>query len=410
MTERSRRPTLREMDEEASVSPLELFFDLVFVFGMTQVTAFMADHLSAEGLLRGVLIVTLLWWSWTGYAWLDNVVRADEGLMRAVQFLAMGAMFLIALSIPEAFDDMPGGVSGPVVVALCYFAFRVLHLALFFLVSREDERLRRQLVRWTPSVAGGTAVLLTASQFQGPLQTALWALALVVDYLGTAFAGASDWRLASPAHFAERHGLIIIVALGESIVAIGVGVVDLPVSGPIFVASVLGLGIAAALWWLYFDVTALMAERALSAASREERSAMGRDAYSFIHLPMVAGIVLGALGLKKVLEYVGDTEHHELADALPPPAIAALYGGALLYLLGHVAFKYRTTRLVSVPRLAASAAVAVLGVAAAALPALAALGVLTAVLLALVVFETTRWAQVRAEVRAGSGHPAAETR
>lgn len=193
---------------------------------------------------------------------------------------------------------------------LCYFAFRALHLTLFWIIARDDEGLRRQLVRFTPSMIGGTALLLVASALEGPAQTALWGVALLADYGGTLLGGASGWRLRSAGHFAERPGLILIVALGESIVAIGVGIAGLAISWPIVVAAVLGLSLSAALWWVYFDVTSLMAKRVLAALPYVARVRLARDAYSYLHLPLITGVVLLALGLKKVLEYVGDAEHH----------------------------------------------------------------------------------------------------
>jgi low temperature requirement protein LtrA len=267
-----RHPRIQAVPEEARVTPLELFFDLVFVFSLTQVTALMASDLTGRGLARALLVLALLWWCWVGYAWLGNVVRADEGLGRVAMFGAMAAMFVLAISVPEAFDDLPGGLSGPVVVAFAYLAVRLLHLAIFWLAAHEDAGLRRQLLRFMPSVLGSTALLLLASQLQGRAQTLTWVAVLLVDYAGTMLAGASGWRLNSAGHFAERHGLILIVALGESIVAIGVGVAALPISGPIVVASVLGLTVAGCVWWAYFDVVALMAERVLRRAQGEERA------------------------------------------------------------------------------------------------------------------------------------------
>ena len=321
-----RHPRIQSVLEEARVTPIELFFDLVFVFSLTQVTALMAGDLSGRGLMRGLLVLALLWWCWVGYAWLGNVVRADEGLGRAAMFGAMAAMFVLALSVPEAFDDRPGGLSGPVVFAFAYLAVRLLHLAIFWLASGEDPGLRRQLLRFMPSVLGSTALLLVASQLDGVGQTLTWVAAVVVDYVGTMLAGASGWRLNSASHFAERHSLILIVALGESIVAIGVGVGALPLSAPIIVASALGLTLAACLWWAYFDVVTLMAERVLRRAEGEERTRLARDAYTYLHMPMVAGVVLIALGLKKVIEFVGDGTHHELSDAPTWLPIATLYG------------------------------------------------------------------------------------
>jgi low temperature requirement protein LtrA len=395
------RPRLRmeASTEDASVTQLELFFDLVFVFGLTQVTALMAGDLTVSGLIRGLLVLGLLWWSWTGYAWLANVVRADEGAVRLAMLAAMAAMFVLALSIPEAFNDGPGGLNGPVLVGMCYFAFRALHLLLYWIIARDDEGLRRQLVRFTPSVIGGTALLLVASQLEGSAQTVLWGVALLADYGGTLLAGASGWRLRSAGHFAERHGLIVIVALGESIVAVGVGVAGLAISWPIVVAAVVGLALAAGMWWMYFDITSLVAERALADELDDERPRLARDAYSFLHLPLIAGVVLLALGLKKVLEYVGDTTHHELADPLTGIGLYALYGGVSLYLVSHAAFKLRATHILSIQRLVAAAGVLMLIPLAALLPALGALVVLTAVIVGLVAFETLRFAEDRERIR-----------
>ncbi len=399
MTSKGERAGLEAIDEDASVTPLELFFDLVFVFALVQITTFMAADLSWLGLLHGVLIIGLLWWSWVCYAWVGNVVRADEGLVRLTVFAAMGTMFVLALTIPEAFDDVPGGLPGPVVVALCYFVFRALHIVLFWLISATDAGLRAQVRRFLPAMLVGTTLLLIAATVHGTVQTALWALALLADYLGNFLGGARGWRIRSVSHFAERHGLILIIALGESIASIGVGVVGLPVSWPIVAAAVLGLILSAALWWTYFDVTSLLAERAFTACPPDERARFARDAYSYLHLPLVAGVVLMALGLKKVLSYVGDTAHHALTDPLTGVGLFALIGGVVLYLLGHVAFKWRALRILNLPR--AAVALALLGLLAAGpyVPALAVLTVLTAAVAGLMVFETWRLGPERVRIR-----------
>jgi low temperature requirement protein LtrA len=399
MTVNRERLRVEATDTQASVTPLELFFDLVFVLALTQVTAYLAEHLTGEGLVRGLLLVAVLWWSWTGYAWLGNVVRADEGVVREVMLAAMATMFIFALAIPEAFDDLPGGLYGPVVVPICYLVFRLLHLIMFWVVSRRDPGLRRQVMRFAPSVLVATLILLVAAGTTGPTQTLLWALALVADYVGTLLGGASGWRLPSATHFAERHGLIVIVALGESIVAIGVGIAKLPISWPIIVGALLGLGISAALWWVYFDVTAAMAERALAAEPDADRPRMARDAYSYLHLPLIVGIVLLSLGLKKVLEYVGDVGHHDLADALTGVSLYALVGGVVIYLVGHVAFKWRTQHEVYWPRLIAAAILVVLVPLLGQLPALGSLAIVAFVPICLVAFETIHNAELRDQIR-----------
>ncbi len=394
-----RHPRLLPVAEEARVTPIELFFDLVFVFSLTQVSALMAADLTGGGMVRGLLVLALLWWSWVGYAWLGNVVQAEEGLGRAAMFAAMAAMFVLALTVPEAFDDLPGGLDGPVVVAFAYLAVRVLHLVMFVMLSKDDPGLRRQVWRFSPSVFGSTAVLLVASQLDGTAQTLTWAAVLIVDYVGTILGGASGWRLRSASHFAERHGLIVIVALGESIVAIGVGVAGVPISWPVIAAAVLGLIVAGSLWWAYFDVVSIVAERVLRRLEGEPRARLARDAYSYLHLPMVAGIVLLALGLKKVLESVGDGTHHELSDPLKLLPLGALFGGISLFLLAHSAFKYRTWRRVTARRLVVAGLLIALIPPAAELPALVALGLLAAVMTAMIASEAVRYSELREQIR-----------
>jgi low temperature requirement protein LtrA len=395
----TRHPRLLPVSEEARVMPIELFFDLVFVFSLTQVTALMAGDLTGRGIVRGLLVLALLWWSWVGYAWLANVVQAEEGLARAAMFAAMGAMFVLAVSVPEAFHDLPGGLDGPVVLAFAYLAVRLLHLLMFVLLSGDDPGLRRQVWRFSPSVFGSTAVLLVASQLEGTAQTLTWVTALIVDYLGTMLGGASGWRLRSASHFAERHGLIVIVALGESIVAIGVGVAAVAISWPIVLASILGLTISAGLWWSYFDVVSIEAERALRRAHGEARARMARDAYSYLHLPMVAGIVLLALGIEQVLEHVAELGRFELSDPLALLSMGALYGGVALFLLAHSAFKYRTWHRVTVHRLMVAVLLVALIPVGSKLPALASLGLLAGVMVAMIAFEAVRYAELRERVR-----------
>jgi low temperature requirement protein LtrA len=220
-----------------------------------------------------------------------------------------------------------------------------------------------------------------------------------VDYVGTMLGGASGWRLRSASHFAERHGLIVIVALGESIVAIGASVVQLPISWPIVAASVLGLTVAGCLWWAYFDLVSIVAERVLRRADGEERARLARDAYSYLHLPMVAGVILAALGLETVLEYVGDTSHHDLSEPLDPLPLGALYGGVALFLLAQSAFKFRTWRRVTVRRLVVAGLLLALIPPLSEVPALGALALLAGVLVAMITSEAKRYAEARERIR-----------
>jgi len=298
---------VRPTDESHRVTTLELFFDLVFVFAFTQVTALMAEDPTVVGALRGLVLLALLWWAWCSYAWLGNQAHADEGLVRATVVIAAAAMFVVALAIPESFADRDGGLFAPFVLAACYAVVRLLHLACYLVAAGDDAGLRRQLLLTAVPVVAATGLLVLGGAAGPPYQAVLWAAALLVDYTGIWITGTSGWRLPSPVHFAERHGLIVIVALGESLVALGVGVDKMPLSLAVVTAAVLGVAIAVSMWWLYFDVVAHVAEGVLSRTQGEARSRLARDSYTYLHFPIVASIIFLALGLKKVLEYVSDT-------------------------------------------------------------------------------------------------------
>jgi low temperature requirement protein LtrA len=382
----SRTPRLQAVlrDGEERVTPLELFFDLVFVLAITQCTALMAATPTWEGLAQGLLVLGVLWWSWVGYAWLTSVVDPEEGAVRLVMFLAMAAFLICALCVPEVFD------SEALLFAIAYGVVRVAHILLFLLASREDPELRRATWGLAISTAIGVGLLLLAAATDDALQGGLWALALALDMGGPLLIDPAGWRLV-PGHFAERHGLIVIIALGESIVAIGAGAgaqIDAGVVG----AAVLGIVVAAALWWLYFDVVAPVSTRRLIAAAEgAERNRMARDSFSFLHFPMVAGIVLVALGMKKVLGHVGDPLH-----VVPT---FALLGGAALYLLAHVAFRLRNVRTLNRRRLALALVLLALVPVADGLAALVPLAFLAAALSLLIAYETQVYGEARRQVR-----------
>jgi low temperature requirement protein LtrA len=400
---RRRRALIVPTDQGHGVTTLELFFDLVFVFAITQVTAFMAHDLDVRGLLRGLVMLALLWFAWCSYAWLGNQANAEEGIVRGAVIAAMAAMFLVALAIPEAWGDEGGGISAPVVLAGALAVVRLLHLAVYGVAALGDTGLRRQLARTAVPVGASAFLLVLGAVLGGPAQTVLWAVAVAVDYSGI-YAAGSDWRLPAPGHFAERYGLIVIIALGESIIAVGVGVTDLPLTVPIAGAALLGLAVSVALWWLYFDVVAPVAEGELRRRTGGDRVRLARDSYTYLHFPMVAGVIYLALGLKKVAEYVGDGTHHALTDPLPATALWALYGGVASYLIGHLAFRLRNLGSLNHPRAFVAVLVLVAPLAVSRLPALAQLGVLAGVLVALIAFEFLRYAEARAAIRDEVAH------
>ena len=380
---RTRRFSAVLRDEER-VTPLELFFDLVFVLALTQCTALMAAVPSWQGLAQALLIMGVLWWSWSGYAWLTSVLDPEEGAVRIAMFAAMAAFLVCALCIPEAFGE------GALLFAAAYGVVRLAHIVLFVLASHDDPALRRSVASLAVSTAISVGLLGAAAATDDVLQGAIWSLALLLDVAGPYFFGVEGWKL-MPEHFAERFGLIVIIALGESIVAIGVGA-EVGVDAGVVAAAVLGVAGAAALWWLYFDVVAIVAARRLAAAAPgRERNAIGRDAYGYLHFPMIAGIVLGAMALKKTLGAVEDPL--ELVPAV------ALFGGAALYLLAHVAFRWRNLGTLNRQRLVCGLLLGALVPLARELPALASLAVLVGVLCALIAYEAIRFSDARDRIR-----------
>jgi len=372
------------MRTEDRVTPLELFFDLVFVLAITQCTTMMAHDSTWEGFAKGLLVLGVLWWSWVGYAWLTSVVDPEEGVVRLAMFAAMAALLVVSLCVPRAFGHLG------LLFACAYAVVRAAQIVLFIVASHDDPGLRHSVWGLAMSTGVGVSLLVAASFADGALGLGLWALALGLDMGGPLVIDTGGWRLA-PRHFAERHGLIVIIALGESIVAIGVGA-DAGVDAGVVVAAVLGVGVAGALWWLYFDVVALVAERRLANASEgRERNEIARDSFSYLHFPMIAGIVLLALGLKKTIGHV--EEPLKLV-----PAFATLAGTAI-YLLAHVVFRWRNVRRFSLQRLVCAIVLLALVPAAVELPALATLGILAVALTVLIAYETVQFRELRDRLR-----------
>jgi low temperature requirement protein LtrA len=375
--------------EESRVTPLELFFDLVFVLALTQCTALMAEDPTWQGIAKGMLVLGVMWWSWVGYAWLTSVVNPEEGAVRLVMFAAMAAFLVVALCVPGAYGDEG------LLFAGAYAIVRFSQIGLFVIASRDDPGLRHAVWGLLASTAIGVSLLAGASFADGLLQGGLWALALALDMAGPLVIDPGGWRL-EPGHFAERHGLIVIIALGESIVAIGVGAGH-EITAGVVVAACVGIAIAAAMWWLYFDIVALVAERRLSnAAPGRERNTIARDSFSYLHFPMVAGIVLVALGLKKTLEHVD--------EPLKVVPAAALLGGLAVYLVAHVFFRYRNVHRFSWQRLLTAALLVALLPVAVELDALLTVTIAAVMLAVLIAYETVRFAELRDRLRHQLAH------
>jgi low temperature requirement protein LtrA len=363
-----------ELREGGGVKPLELFFDLVFVIAFTQCTALMAHDLTWAGLGRGVVALAVVWWAWVCFAWLTSLVDPEEGTVRIVMLLVMVALLMVAFAIPEAFGDRG------LWFAVAYGVVRLGHVALFLMGSRDDAALRR----WVLGLAATTAVvvaLLVAASFvdQPGLKVALWLVAIVADWGMPAKYGVDRWRLV-PGHFAERHNLIIILALGESVIALGLGA-EIELDATVAFVGALGIGLAAALWWIYFDVVAIVTARRLEQAPPgRERNRLARDSYSYLHFPMTAGIVLSALAFEEAVPHGGEPFH-----AVPA---FALLGGTALYLLAHVALRLRNAGTVNIERLVLAIVLVALVPVAVSIAAVWTLAIVNLLLWAMITFET----------------------
>jgi low temperature requirement protein LtrA len=381
------RPRLSaELRERESVKPLELFFDLVFVLGFTQCTALMVDDPHWDGMARGLLVLAMLWWAWSAYAWLTSVVDPEEGAVRGAMFGVMAGLLIAALCVPEAFGDRA------IPFAIAYGVIRVGHIGLFWIAGRDAPGLRSSVSVIALSTAVAIGLLVAASAFDGTAQAAFWIAAIALDWGAPAIFGASGWRLV-PAHFAERFNLIIILALGESIIVLGVAVhVDL--TAGVYLAAVLGVGLASAIWWTYFDVVALVTERRLIRSTPgRERNTLARDSYSYLHFPMIAGIILVAFGLEETLAHVDEHLH-------TVPAFA-LYGGTALYLLAHVALRLRNAHTLNRQRLVLAIVLFAAWPAAVKVDAVVALAILNALFWAMIAYELSTYDERRYDLRHG---------
>jgi low temperature requirement protein LtrA len=381
------------VDHEHNVTPRELFFDLVFVFAFTQVTTLLAHEPTWTGLGRAVLVLAALWWPWTGYAWLTNTVDPEEGFIGASLLVALIAMFLAALAVPRAFGD------DGVLFGAAFLVVVSMHLALYALAGRRDPGLFAAVLRLAPwTLLGATLILVAGFGFADSVRTLLWVAALLCTYVGAGMAGLSGWRV-FPAHLAERYGLVIIIALGEAFVAIGIGANAGGLGLGEVAAAILGLLVATSFFVAYFDFFSIRGARMLADLRGPDRIALARDVYAYAHLPMIIGIVFFAFAMKTIVAHV----HAEL-DVVPA---FALCGGSALYLLTYSAIRSRIERRLSVSRgrFVAALAILLLLPVATEVPALAALALITVVWLALHAYELVWWREARARSRSMLASP-----
>lgn len=362
-------------DTELRVSTLELFFDLVYVFAITQIASLLSGDLSPAGFGRAALVLALVWWAWSQYAWALNAVGNEGGAVRAALVVAMAGSLFLAQAVPEAFAE------AGVWFAIGFVLVRYLGLATYWIGLSYDREHRRALHSFLPLASVAPLVVLVGGFLDDPVRTWVWVGALALEVGATLLAGRGRFQV-EPAHFAERHGLIVIIVLGEAIIAVGLAAAGHDRDAALAAALAAGLAGAVVLWWSYFDWVAAAAERRLRVTPLEARGRMARDLYTFLHLPIVAGVILYAVAAKKAVA-------HPL-EALPDAGLAALALGFGLFLVGFVLGNYRATGRVLLERVAAIVAVALLCVLARGLAAVAVLTLCTAAVAAALVVEAGR--------------------
>ncbi|PZG16424.1 low temperature requirement protein A [Micromonospora craterilacus] len=393
----------------ARVDKFEIFFDLVFVFSFFNIARATAANISGRQLLHAVLVLAVLWWCWVVHTVVATRVRIGEGFVPVLMVAGMAALFCFALALPQAFQSPHGGDAGPIVVAASYVVIRAVHLVLFLHLVRNDPVERRQLLRYAPELTLSTALLIVAALLpthlpDGTAETvrdALWITVVLLQYGTGLLAKTWGWEVTSAEHWTERYDLILIIALGESVISVGLGsnLIGQPPTWPGVTAAVFGIVFTAALWWAHYDVIGPAARISLHASQGRPRVLMARDAYAYLYLPMISGIILFALGAEGIV--------HDIAEPGVPvsepargPDVPLLFGGVICYLAGNMLFQLRTLRTLSWLRLG-TVGVLALGIPfAMPLPGLAALGLLTVICVGMVSAEVVLMSDARHALRA----------
>jgi low temperature requirement protein LtrA len=314
--------------EERRTTPVELLWDLVFVFAITQVTALLYHDPTWTRFGESMLVLALMWWAWSAFVWAANAQAMSSPTMRLTLLLATIFIFVTGLAVPHAFGREA------TVFATTYAIVRFLHLALYIDASRQGNAAWSAIAGFAVTVVVGMALLVAGSFLHGAVRATMWTLAVAIDYAGPAWLTRERLRglqQVAVAHFAERYGLFVIICLGESIVAIGVPAASLKLGAAVLATVSLGLLVTVGMWWTYFDRVADTAEARLR--EHDDPVLAAADAYSYLHLVLVAGIILFAVGVRFA---VGAAAHE-----LHPAARLALCGGPALYLVGHLAFRWR---------------------------------------------------------------------
>lgn len=323
--------------EDQSATFIELFFDLVFVFSVTQVVSLLHHGLDWLAIGQAVLVFWLVWWAWTQFTWALNAADTTHPLVELGTLLATGVAFFMAVTLPQAFHD------AALWFAIAYVLVRILGLTLYIWVAWTDP-VQRVAVRTFGLVSmGGLVAVLLGGLFGGVLQYILWGLTILLDVIAALRgAQAEGWNL-HPEHFSERHGLFVIIALGETLIVAAGGMGRVAWSSDLLLAALLAVAITCTLWWSYFTRVKPMLDRALEARDGPAQAMVARDVYSLVHFPMFCGVIAYAVVIEAVITHASTPLHWELRLALAV--------GLLCFVGGAAIAVWRATKLVLAVRL-----------------------------------------------------------
>jgi low temperature requirement protein LtrA len=342
---------------ERRTTPVELLWDLVFVFAVTQVTTLLVHRTDWARLGEAMLVLALVWWAWSAFVWAANAQEEESRTLRACLLAGTALIFIVGLAVPKAFGH------DSLLFVLAYAAVRFLHLGVYADASRRGRAGRAAILSFAVTVVIGMVLLVIGALIHGSERAVLWLVALAIDYAGPAWLTRERLRglqQVAVAHFAERYGAFVIICLGESILAVGVGISARPLTAGVLIAATLPLLTAVGMWWTYFDRVADRAQERLRV--HEDPVLAAADAYSYMHLIVVAGIIIFAGGVKLAV-------HHSVTAPMPDAGRLAMCGGAAVYLVGLAAFRLRMLGEHSVGRLLVAVCLLVLYAAGGGLPA-----------------------------------------
>jgi low temperature requirement protein LtrA len=335
--------------EDQKVTFVELFFDLVFVFCVTQIVSILHNGVDTKSVGQVVLVFWLVWWAWTQFTWALNAADTTHSIVAMATLLATGITFFMAVAVPDAFKERALWFAVP------YVLVRLTGLGLYGWVASASPSQKDAVRGFALLSMGGLVTVILGAIVGDTLQYVFWGATILLDVVAANYGGQSEgWDLHSD-HFGERHGLFVIIALGETLIVAAGGLTGAEWSTELLLVAVLAVAITSAMWWSYFTRAKAMLDHALESSKGATLAMMARDVFSLIHFPMLCGIIAYAVAIEAAVAHPYDPLQREV--------LGALAAGVLLFVGGTALAIWRATRQVWMPRIVLSVITALLIVA-----------------------------------------------